>query len=275
MYTGSESGPCSSRKTHLINSSSADAIFACSGGKLISGKDISLGLALKSMTGSKSVVSLFKRFGHCIGDETVRLMDKSFEEAVNQKDTILPSHIQIPPNLSIGLAWDNFDIKIETLSGENTIHHLYGICYQNIMLSGNSQFDFDVEMNSFANMQVERKFKKGPNESKQEQLEPYHKKTKLSNFVTTEQSKIHNYMLTISFNMFDKIPTWTGWNVIDSTNLLQKQIVCYIKQMQLPPTRTGVVKETMKRSIGIAHEIKQRQAFVTYNLAIAKIAKRI
>ena len=35
-------------------------------------------------------------------------------------------------------------------------------------------------------MQVERKFKKVPIESKQKHLEPYYKKPKLSNFVTTE-----------------------------------------------------------------------------------------
>ena len=54
------------------------------------------------------------------------------------------------------------------------------------MPSENGQFDFDVETNSFVNRQVERKFKKVPIESKQEYLEPYHKKTKLSYFVTTE-----------------------------------------------------------------------------------------
>ena len=48
-----------------------------------------------------------------------------------------------------------------------------------------------------------------------------------------------------------------------------------MKPIQLPPTRTDVVKETMKRSIDIANTVKQRQAFVTYELAIAKIAKRI
>ena len=233
LYTGSESGPCSSRKTRLTNSSSADAIFACSGGKLIPGKHLSLGLALKSMTGSKSVVSLLNRFGHCIGDETVRRMDMSFEEAVNQNDTILPSHIQISPNLSTGLAWDNFDINIETLSGANTIHHTYGICYQNIIPSENSQFHFNIETNSFVNMQVERKFKKVPIESKQKHLEPYYKKPKLSNFVTTEftrcqpcpnykKLKMQDYIWAILFNMFDKIPMWTGWNVINFQPIFRK-----------------------------------------------------
>ena len=50
LYTGSESGPCSSRNTRLINPSSADVILACSGEKLIPGKYPSIGLALKSMT---------------------------------------------------------------------------------------------------------------------------------------------------------------------------------------------------------------------------------
>ena len=30
------------------------------------------------------------------------------------------------------IAWDNFDINIKPLSGENTIHHTYRICCQNI-----------------------------------------------------------------------------------------------------------------------------------------------
>ena len=103
FYTWSESGPCSSRKTRLTNSNSADAIFVSPGGKLIPGKHLSLGLPLKSMTGSKSVVSLLSRFRHCIGDESVRRMDMSFEEAVNQNDAFLPLHIKISLNLSTGL----------------------------------------------------------------------------------------------------------------------------------------------------------------------------
>ena len=48
-----------------------------------------------------------------------------------------------------------------------------------------------------------------------------------------------------------------------------------MKPIQLLPTRTDVVKETMKRSFDFANTVKQRQKFVTYDLAIAKIAKRI
>ena len=150
----------------------------------------------------------------------------------------------------------------------------------NIMPSENSQFDFDIETNS---LQVERRFKKVPIESKQEHLEPCQKNqdyvilSKLSlHYINLAQKlKMQDYIWEVSFNMFNKISMWTGWNVINSTNLAQKQIVCYMKPIQLSPTRTDVVKETMKCSIDIANTVKQRQAFVKYNLAIAKIPKRI
>ena len=47
-----------SRKSRLIDTSAADAVFFCSAGKLIPGKQLSLGFALKSMTGSKKVLTL-------------------------------------------------------------------------------------------------------------------------------------------------------------------------------------------------------------------------
>ena len=43
--------------------------------------------------------------------------------------------------------------------------------------------------------------------------------------------------------MFDKIPMRTGWNVISSTRLPEKQIVCYMKPIQLPPTKLMLWKK--------------------------------
>ena len=48
-----------------------------------------------------------------------------------------------------------------------------------------------------------------------------------------------------------------------------------MKHIQLPPTRADVVKETLKSSQIVAKECGQKYALVTYDLAIAKIAKRI
>ena len=35
-------------------------------------------------------------------------------------------------NHCTGTNWDNFDVKVETLSGHGTVHHTYGITYHNV-----------------------------------------------------------------------------------------------------------------------------------------------
>ena len=95
------------------------------------------------------------------------------------------------PTCRQGLAWDNFDINTET-SEANTIHHTYRICYQNIMPSENSQFDVDIETKFFVNMQVERKFKKVPIESKQDSV------TKKQNYLILSQ-------LSLTISIFPRL----------------------------------------------------------------------
>lgn len=34
-------------------------------------------------------------------------------------------------NLGTGLAWDNYDVNMETIDGKDTLHATVGICYQN------------------------------------------------------------------------------------------------------------------------------------------------
>ena len=114
---------CSTKKSYTTEGSSADALFACSGRKLIPGKCISLALTMKSLTGSKAMVFLLNRFGHCASDKTIRQIDLCIEETLLKTKTLVPSQIIRKRNLSAGLAWDNFDINIEKPPGANIIHH--------------------------------------------------------------------------------------------------------------------------------------------------------
>ena len=56
----------SSEKIRVIDSSAADAVFCCSVSKLIPRKQLSLGFALKFMTGNKKVLILRNRYGHFV-----------------------------------------------------------------------------------------------------------------------------------------------------------------------------------------------------------------
>ena len=48
-----------------------------------------------------------------------------------------------------------------------------------------------------------------------------------------------------------------------------------MKPIPLPPTRTDVVRESLVRSKKVTGECGSKYTVVTYNLAIAKIAKQI
>ena len=150
LYTGnlSTTEELLSRKSRLIDTSAADAVFCCSAGKLIPGKQLSLGFALKSMTGSKKVLTLMN-----------------------------PQQPSSPDN----------------------------------------------------------------------KLEPYWKKKLSFKFSFSSESKVR---LSVSYlkysnidtlwmmaaNLFSKTPMWAGWNTQRYSEPSNKQVVCYMQNIRLPPT---------------------------------------
>ena len=91
-------------------------------------------LDLKNYLGSRNVVTLLNRYGHCASNETIRQVDMGLEEGIikDHSSSYVSIGILKVKGLCTGLAWDNFDLNIQTFSGLDTIHHTYGICYQNI-----------------------------------------------------------------------------------------------------------------------------------------------
>ena len=137
LYTGEDEAKTKnkkktvfSRKAGFVESSASVAIYSYSGGKLLPEKHLSIGFAVKALTGSKNVVTLMNRYGHCASSETIRRTDMSLEATINDKKNVVPDGIRKLSFLSTGAAWDNFDINLETPSGKNTIYHTYRICYQ-------------------------------------------------------------------------------------------------------------------------------------------------
>ena len=76
-------------------------------------------------------------------------------------------------------------------------------------------------------------------------------------------------------NLFSKKPMWAGWNTQRYPEPINKHVVCYMQNIRLPPTREAVVKETLKISQAVAKECGDKYAIITYDLAVAKIARQI
>ena len=68
---------------------------------------------------------------------------------------------------------------------------------------------------------------------------------------------------------------WVGWNSCLTVDPLPQQIIGYMENLSLPPTRLDVVAETMKISQKVANECGQTYAVVSYDLAVAKPALQI
>ena len=87
---GGNSSDLSAHKERFVDSSAADMMYACSGGKFLPAKHLSFGLTVKSITGSKNAVTLLSKFGHSASNEKIRRIDIGIESAISQQDTLLP-----------------------------------------------------------------------------------------------------------------------------------------------------------------------------------------
>jgi hypothetical protein len=81
-----------------------------------------MGLALKSVTGSRKVVENLNRFGHCISYHTAEALETELANNISDRNYATHDGITNLVGLCISLAWDNYDELTETLSGGGTLH---------------------------------------------------------------------------------------------------------------------------------------------------------
>ena len=87
-----------------------------------------LGMAMKSLTGSRKVIDILNSYGYSVS--MVEEMETELTFAAANKEQLTPSGMVIAANLSTSVVFDNFDRFVETLSGKDTLHDTVGIAYQ-------------------------------------------------------------------------------------------------------------------------------------------------
>ena len=122
-----------------VNAIAQDIIFAATSGKVRPKKHLKLGLAIRSLTGSKKVVQMLNRLGYCPSYTSVMEMETEVTFQANDEERLTPHGMSLSPNSGTGIAWDNFDRYVETTSGKNTLHDTVGICYQTVPLVSASE----------------------------------------------------------------------------------------------------------------------------------------
>ena len=91
---------------------------------------IQLGLTLKSMTGSKKLITLMNRMGHSISYNTADELETELTFTATKNKNLLPADLLAKSYLRTGVAFDNYNRFVETVDGKNTLHDTVGIVYQ-------------------------------------------------------------------------------------------------------------------------------------------------
>lgn len=75
------------------------------------------------------------KFGHCCSYTVIEEQETEATFASTSSTQICPADITKAPNLQTGVAFDNFDRFVDTLTGKDTLHDTVGIIFQNINIA--------------------------------------------------------------------------------------------------------------------------------------------
>ena len=110
----------------------ADTVFSVTNGRKKPSKHLKFGLAVKSMTGSKKLIGMLNRYGHCVSYTTTEELETELTFTITSASKISPPDLVPDSSLMVGITYNSSDQFVETLSGKNILHNTVGIVYQSV-----------------------------------------------------------------------------------------------------------------------------------------------
>ena len=124
---------------NAILSLGQDLVWLLSNGRKPTPKHIGLAMTIKHLTGSKQMVSVINRCGHCASYPTIQRFETSlavdYITKRSEEGIVLPSNIF--PGSFIQAAADNIDFQEETIDGKLTTHATSLVLYQRCLKENN------------------------------------------------------------------------------------------------------------------------------------------
>ena len=105
-YVGRE---LTAAKTYRIKSISEDVVFATISVRRRPAKHLQIGMAIKSLTGRKKVVTMLNRLGHGINWNGIEELETVLTYNCSNANQITPAGMSNEKSCSTGLAFDNYD----------------------------------------------------------------------------------------------------------------------------------------------------------------------
>ena len=250
----------SESKVRRVESLATDTVLSMTNGRKKPSKHLKLGLGVKSMTGSKKLIGMLNRYGHCVSYTTTEELETELTFTVTSASKISPPGLVPDSSLTVGIAYDNFDRFVKTLSGKNTLHNTVSIVYQFVSEETSRAAATTLENRpSASGDSTSRRKRRRTFKSFGVDIKPRHKKPKISSIelmplgCTDQQQipesyqlvKVNDLLRMIQFSILPKsTPMWVGWNAQYRIDMKATKNVWYLPAMNQSPTATAVVKET-------------------------------
>ena len=122
----------STSKIRRVEFLAAVTVFSVKNGRKKPSKHLKLGLAVKSMAGSKKLIGMLNRYGHCVKCTTTEELETELTFTITSASKISPPDLVLDSSLMVGIAYDNFHQFVETLSGKTTLHDAVSTVYQSV-----------------------------------------------------------------------------------------------------------------------------------------------
>ena len=165
----------SASKIRRVESLAVDAVFSVTNGR----KNLKLGIAVTSMTGSKNLIGMLNKYGYCFSYTKTEELQMKLTFTVTSPSKISPLVLALPSSLTIGIAYDRF---VEVLSGKGTLHDRVSIVYQSVLekISRAAATALDNSLSASGDSTSGRKRRRRTFKSFGVNIKPYHKKTNIS-----------------------------------------------------------------------------------------------
>ena len=273
------------KKYLKVLSIAQDIIYVCSNGTKHTPKSISLGMAVRQITGSHQLTKILNGFGNSVSYSTVLSLDTAL--AAQNMDTTVTITKGITSNKFTMLVWDNIDFLEETPSGAGTTHMGNGIIIQHVKPDDPSP----PPTLQASTVKKSLRSLKAP----QEHLSPYILGRKESpklyntnanvdiNINANEESIIASqrqeflYILCKHFctNGAKLLPGWTGFNTITSSKPRSLSKVAYLPVVDAAVTELSTMNAILKRSASIVDKLNLKYIVLIFDDALYSKAQQI
>lgn len=205
-------------------SASEDALFIVHNGQFMPKKHIVLGSLVHSITGSRKLMTVLNRLGHCISYSKYEELETELATAIQSRQTSSPRGAKRGPVM--GNAFDNYDELVHTLSGFESLHDTMGIFYHSIDPHA-TEVDAEqppVPCQTETVLPTLREKRKRKLDVLPVEIAPYRKKPRMDQFEypDTEYSKLPEIsdrareldtMFLVSHHLnSETVPRWGGFN---------------------------------------------------------------